>query len=64
MSLFDAGLFQPAEGQSSCISCDILDAYQELQGETSCQICPKNTQRYTGVLSAADKAACQCKAGA
>ena len=61
----DAGLFQPTEGQSSCISCDILeDAYQEMRGQTSCYFCPGNTRRYLGVLSAENKSSCQCKEGA
>jgi hypothetical protein len=61
----DPGKFQPYEGQSGCLNCDILgDFYQDLAGQTLCQPCPKNAQRYTGVLSAANKAACQCKAGA
>ena len=60
----DPGKFQPDEGQSGCLNCDILgDFYQDLAGQTLCQPCPKNTQRYTNVLSAANKAACQCTAG-
>jgi hypothetical protein len=63
--LVDAGLFQPTEGQSSCISCDILeDAYQEMRGQTSCYFCPGNTRRYLGALSAENKSSCQCKEGA
>jgi hypothetical protein len=60
-----AGFFQPEPGQFGCISCDSLgDFYQELQGQPSCQFCPASTQRYVGVLSAANKSACQCKEGA
>jgi hypothetical protein len=60
----DAGFFQPQEGQFGCISCDSLgDFYGELQGQTVCQHCAANTQRYLGVLSAANKSSCQCKEG-
>jgi hypothetical protein len=37
---------------------------QERSGQTSCQFCAHNTQRYIGVLSGADRRACQCKEGA
>jgi hypothetical protein len=58
------GQFQPKEGQYGCLECDSLgDFYQELQGQTSCQPCPANTQRYVGVLGAGSRSACQCKAG-
>ena len=57
-------MFQSATGQLGCISCDSLgDVYQELQGQTSCLACAKTTQRYVGGFSAANKSACQCKAG-
>ena len=60
-----AGLFQPNLGQFGCLSCDSLgDSYQDLQGQTSCQFCPAHTQRYIGVLSGANRSACQCKEGA
>jgi hypothetical protein len=59
------GQFQKEEGQYSCISCDSLgDFYQEQSGQTFCNHCVENTQRYVGVLSAGSKAACQCRAGA
>ena len=59
------GYFQPERAQFGCLSCDSLgDFYQELQGQTSCQFCAHNTQRYIGVLSGADRRACQCKEGA
>ena len=60
-----AGLFQPDSGQYGCLSCDSLgDFYQDLQGQTSCQFCPQNTQRHIGVLDGANRTACQCKEGA
>ena len=37
---------------------------QERSGEISCEPCAENTQRYIGVLSGADRRACQCKDGA
>jgi hypothetical protein len=59
-----AGFFQPEHGQLGCLSCDSLgDFYQEKGGQTSCQACAANTRRYTGLLSAANKSACQCKEG-
>jgi hypothetical protein len=60
------GQFQPEEGQFSCISSDSLGDgfYQELHGQTSCQKCALNTQRYIGVLDGANRSACQCKSGA
>ncbi len=61
----DPGQFQPETGQYSCINCDRLgNFYQDRAGQTSCQHCEDNTQRYIGVLSAANKTACQCMAGA
>ena len=58
------GFFQPEQGQFGCISCDSLgDYYQDLQGLTFCQACAVSTQRYLGVLSAANKSSCQCKEG-
>jgi hypothetical protein len=58
------GFFQPEQGQFGCISCDNLgDYYQDLPGLTFCQTCAKNTQRYVGVLSAANRSSCQCKGG-
>ena len=39
------------------------DFYQDLLGKTSCQACPKNSRRYNGVLSSANRTACQCKEG-
>jgi hypothetical protein len=60
----DAGQFQPEAGQYGCLSCDGLgDAYQNLLGQSSCFACAANTQRYIGVLTAANKGACQCKDG-
>ena len=48
-----------------CVSCDALGSYyQPAQGSTACVICATHTQRYVGVLSAANKTACQCKEGA
>jgi hypothetical protein len=46
------------------VTCGLGDAYQEGQGQTSCQFCAHNTQRYIGVLSGANRSACQCKEGA
>ena len=60
-----AGSFQPEEGQFGCVSCDSLgnDVYQEQGAQTSCEACATNTQRYLGLLSAANKSSCQCKKG-
>jgi hypothetical protein len=59
------GYFQSEVGQFGCISCDILGGfYQEWAAQTSCIACVNNTQRYIGGLGAANKSACQCKAGA
>ena len=59
-----SGYFQSETGQLGCIHCDSLgDFYQELRGQTFCLHCVKNTQRYLGVLSAANRTACQCKEG-
>jgi hypothetical protein len=59
------GFFQPEQGQFGCISCDRLgDFYQEQSGQTSCDPCAPNTQRFLKVLSAANRSACQCKSGA
>ena len=64
-SMLAAGFFLPSRGQVSCINCDdVGDFYQELPAQTSCRKCAANTQRYVGVLSAANKSACQCKEGA
>ena len=58
------GYFQSAAGQFGCINCDSLgDFYQEWAAQTSCTACPKSTQRYVGVLSAANRSSCQCKEG-
>jgi hypothetical protein len=43
-------------------SCTML--CQERSGEISCEPCAMNTQRYIGVLSGANRTACQCKEGA
>ena len=59
-----AGYYASTSGQFSCIHCDNLgDFYQERSGQTSCDRCAVNTQRYLGVLSAANKSSCQCKEG-
>jgi hypothetical protein len=59
-----AGYFQPEPGQFGCVNCDSLgDAYQELSNQTSCRVCPPNTQRYLGVLDGANRSSCQCKEG-
>ena len=59
------GYFQSEEGQYGCINCDSLgDFYQEMQGQTSCQVCAAHTQRFIGVLSALNRSSCQCKEGA
>ena len=64
-TMWCSGMFQPMTGQFGCISCDNLgDFYQELEGQTNCTACPPSTQRYLGVLNAANRSACQCKAGA
>jgi len=58
------GYFQSEVGQFGCINCDSLgDFYQEWAAQTSCTACPKSTQRYVGVLSAANRSSCQCKEG-
>ena len=58
------GYFQSEVGQFGCINCDSLgDFYQEWAAQTSCTACAKNTQRYVGVLSAANRSSCQCKEG-
>ena len=58
------GFFQSEVGQFGCISCDSLGGfYQEWAAQTSCTFCAKNTQRYFGVLSAANRSSCQCKEG-
>ncbi len=58
------GLFQPEPAQFGCISCDNLgDFYQDRPGQTACVACPANAQRFVGVLSAANRSACQCKEG-
>jgi hypothetical protein len=58
------GQFQPDVGQYGCLNCDSLgDFFQELQGQTFCVKCPQNTRRFLGVLSAANRTACQCKEG-
>jgi hypothetical protein len=65
-ALYDAiGYFQPEQGQFGCINCDGLGEgfYQELAAQTSCKACAKNTQRFIGVLSAANRSSCQCKEG-
>ncbi len=63
------GYFQSEVGQFGCINCDSLATasggfYQESAARTSCTVCAKNTRRYIGVLSAANRTACQCKEGA
>ncbi len=63
-SVCSPGYFQPKEGQFGCIGCDNLgDFYQELPSQTRCVSCARNTRRYLGVLSAANRTACQCKEG-
>jgi hypothetical protein len=58
------GYFQPERAQFGCLSCDSLgDYYQEQQGQTSCQRCAANMQRYHGGASAANRSSCQCKEG-
>jgi hypothetical protein len=57
------GLFQSERGQFGCISCDIGDFFQEREQQSFCVPCPTNTQRYLGVLGAANRTACQCKQG-
>ena len=59
------GYFQPDEGQSGCVSCDIIlgDFYQELSAQSSCVACPANSKRFIGVLAAATKSSCRCKEG-
>jgi hypothetical protein len=59
------GYFASRSGQFKCIACDELgDFYQERPGETSCDRCPLNTQRYVNLLSATNRSACQCNSGA
>ena len=59
-----AGSFNSLSGQTGCTSCDSLgDFYQEAPGQEHCDICPRNTRRYLGVLSAANRTSCQCMAG-
>jgi hypothetical protein len=59
------GYFASRSGQFKCIDCDELgDFYQERPGETSCDPCPLNTQRYLNLLSATNRSACQCNSGA
>ena len=49
----------------ACVSCDALGSfYQPDKGRTTCEFCAVNTQRYVGILSGANKTACQCKEGA
>ena len=58
------GYFQSEAGQFGCINCDSLgDFHQEWAAQTSCTACAKSTQRYVGVLSAANRSSCQCKEG-
>jgi len=59
------GYFQPDKGQFGCVSCDILlgGFYQELSAQSSCVACAPNTQRFVGVLTAANRSSCQCKEG-
>ena len=60
-----SGYFQSETGQLGCIHCDSLgDFYQEQRGQSFCLHCPPNTQRYMGVLSAANRSSCQCNEGA
>ena len=62
--LLIAGSFQPGEGQISCISCDNLgNFFQDQMAQTVCQDCPAGTQRYIGLLTAANRTSCQCKEG-
>ena len=59
-----AGFAQSEAGQSDCYSCDnIENSYQEDANATACTPCALGTQRYTGVLNATTKRACQCKPG-
>ena len=59
-----AGLFSRDAGQQSCVNCDAVgNAYQELPGQSSCQLCKPHSARYIGVLTSANRSACQCKEG-
>jgi hypothetical protein len=59
-----AGFFAKNPSQLECINCDILkDVFQESAAQTFCVTCPTATRRYLGVLSAANRTACQCKEG-
>ena len=59
------GYFASESGQFSCIDCNSVgDFYQERSGQSKCEACAPNTQRYITDLSAANRSTCQCKAGA
>ena len=58
------GYFMAKSGGIECSSCDNLgDFFQELSGQTRCTACPANTRRYSGLLSGANRSACQCMKG-
>jgi len=58
------GYFASLPRQPGCISCDNLgDYYQELGAQSACLLCPTQTVRHLGVLTAANKSACMCKEG-
>ena len=58
------GYFASQDGQPVCLSCDLLgDFYQTMPSQTYCVACPKNTQRFLGLLDASTKRSCQCKEG-
>jgi hypothetical protein len=50
-----------APGPDAMDPCDVCR--QEETFATRCHVCAMNTQRYLGLLDAANKSACQCKAG-
>jgi hypothetical protein len=59
-----AGHFMAKSGGTDCFSCDDMGEYfQESPGQTSCTACPENTRRYGGLLSGANRSACQCVEG-
>jgi hypothetical protein len=58
------GSFSSTAAQPSCLQCDVLgDFFQESTAQTFCVLCPRHTRRYLGILSAANRTACQCKEG-
>ena len=63
MALY-TGFFSSIAEQPSCLQCeDLGDFFQESAAQTFCVTCPTATRRYLGVLSAANRTACQCKEG-